>query len=243
MGFLDFLGLGAGAADKAMSKHVQKLVHPYVQHEDRLRAAEVLAQIGTEEALFNLLKRYDLTLDKSYQDMDEKVYVKDLLVAKGEAAVEPIRKFLKVSENVNWPERILIYILEDDAKVLAVLLDALESTRDSGDMKGQKRARLLSLFTKYLDPRIPKAVLPFLYDFDEGVRFTAVEILDAQADPSTREELFAVMTGPDEESTRVRRRILEVFVKHGWSVAEWMDTVEGWLPEGVMLQGDRLVET
>lgn len=225
-----------------MSKHVAKLTNPYVQHEDRMRAAETLVQMNTDESLFNLLKRYDITLDKSYLDMDEKVYVKDLMVGRGKAAVEPIRRFLKVTENVNWPERILSYILSEEAEVIGVLLDVLDSLKDSGDMKGPQRARLLSLFTKYQDARIAKAVLPFLYDFDEGVRVTAAEVLDAQGDPAMREELFAVMTGPEEESVRVRRRILEIFVHHNWSVAEWLDTVAGWLPDGFAIEGDRIVE-
>lgn len=247
MGIFDFFKGGGSSAssaggDKTIAKHVAKLTNLYMQHEDRMRAAESLAQINTDEALFNLLKRYDITLDKSYLDMDEKVYVKDLMVSRGKAAVEPIRRFLKVTENVNWPERILSYIMGEESEVIGVLLDVLDSVKDSGDMKGPQRARLLSLFTKYQDSRISKAVIPFLYDFDEGVRVAAAEVLDAQADISVREELFAAMTGPEEESTRVRRRILEIFVHHGWSVAEWLDTVSGWLPYGFAVEGDRIVE-
>lgn len=243
MGLFDFLGLGSGSAEKTVSKHVNKLTHAYVQSEDRMRAAELLAAMGTEEALFGLLKRFDLTVDKSYQDMEEKVYVKDLLVSKGQTAVAPIQRFMKNSENPSWPERILSYILADDEAVISVLLEVLKSPEIQGDTRGLRRARLLSLLLKYQDPRIPASVLPFLHDFDEGVRFTAVEAVDAQeaADPC-REELFNVMTGPDEESTRVRRRILEIFVKRQWSVAEWLDTLEGWLPEGFTVVGDKVVE-
>ena len=38
----------------------------------------------------------DMTLEKGYMDQDEKVYVRDLLVEKGQAAIAPIRRFLKV---------------------------------------------------------------------------------------------------------------------------------------------------
>lgn len=243
MGLFDFLGLGSGSAEKTVAKHVAKLTHAYVQSEDRMRAAELLAGIGTDEALFGLLKRFDLTVDKSYQDMEEKVYVKDLLVSKGQAAIGPIQRFLKNSENPNWPERILSYILGDEALVIGVLLEVLKSPEIQGDTRGLRRARLLSLLLKYQDSRITSSVLPFLHDFDEGVRFTAVEAIDAQDEADhVREELFNVMTGPDEESTRVRRRILEVFVKKQWSVAEWLDTLQGWLPEGFALVGDKVVE-
>lgn len=242
MGFFDFFSGSKGGPDKAISKHIKTLTNPYVQHEDRLRAAELLAQINTDESLFGLLKRYDITLDKSYQDMDEKVYVKDLLVSKGQAAVEPIRRYLKGSENVNWPERILTNILDDEKTVVDVILEVLESIKDSGDMKGAHRKSVISMLKKYQDTRIAPLMLPFLHDFDEGVRAEAVEVLDVQADPRVREELFQVMTGPDEESMRVRRRVVEIFVKHQWSVADWLDTVAGWLPEGVTVVEDKLVE-
>jgi hypothetical protein len=114
-----------------------------------LHAAEVLLELGTDEAYYGMLKRYDMTLDKGYMDHDEKAYVKELLVGQGEAVIEPIRRFMKDSPNVNWPERILSDVLDDDDKVVTELLDIIEAERDSGDMKGPKRAKLLSLLIKY----------------------------------------------------------------------------------------------
>lgn len=243
MGLKDlFAGFTSRSSEKTLSKNIARLTNQNVQHEDRLRAAEVLAEVGTDEALFGLLKRYDMTLDKGYMDLDEKVYVRDLLVEKGQLAIGSIRRFLKASDNVNWPERILSNILNDDKAVIGTLLEVIEEERDSGDMKGQKRAKLLGLLVKYEDPRIPAVVATFLHDFDESVRFTAVEVLDQQGDPSVREKLIEVMTGPDEESVRVRRRILEAFARHGWSIAEWREKVEAWLPEGFVVRADKIVE-
>jgi len=81
-----------------------------------------------------------------------------------------VRQFLRQSNNVNWPERILADVLGDDSEVVTVLLDVLESERNSGDMKGPKRAKLLSLLIKYPhDPRIAEKAASFLHDFDESV--------------------------------------------------------------------------
>ncbi len=243
MGLLDLLGLGGGrSSEKAMAKNITRLTNQNVQHEDRLRAAELLAQMNTEESLFGLLKRFDMKLDKDYQDLDEKVFVRDLLVEKGQTAILPIRRFLKASDNVNWPERILSTILNDDQAVITTLLEVIDEERDSGDMKGPKRAKLLSLLVKYEDPRIPQAMLSFLGDFDETVRFTAIEVLDTQGDVTCREPLMEVLLGTAEESQRVRRRILEAFAKHGWSIAAWVDRLEPLLSEGFAVKGDKVIE-
>lgn len=237
-----FAGLTSRSSEKTLAKNVAKLVNQNVQHEDRLRAAEVLAEMNTDESLFGLLKRYDMTLEKGYMDQDEKVYVRDLLVEKGQAAIDPIRRFLKFSDNVNWPERILSNILNDDQAVVGTLLEVIEEERDSGDMKGPKRAKLISLLIKYTDPRIPSVVTSFLHDFDESVRFTAVCVLDEQGDPSCRQALIDVMSGTTEESVRVKQRILEVFTKHQWSIADWREQVESWLPPNYVIRSDKIVE-
>lgn len=242
MGLMDMLGFGSRTGEKALAKNIAKLINQNVQHEDRLRAAEILAEMDSAEATRGLLRRYDMTLDKGYMDQDEKVYIRDLVVEKGETAIEPIQQYLMTSDNINWPERILSTILDDEERVVSILLEVIEAHRDSGDMKGPKRAKLLNLLMQYQDPRIATQVASFLSDFDESVRYTAVEVLDTQGEDSVAEVLVKVMTGEEEDSVRVRSRILEVFLRHEWSVAPWRTEVEAWLPEDKMIRGDVIVE-
>lgn len=220
MGLGDFFQKYKADRDKkTLMKNIRRLIHQDLQHEDRLRAAEFLAEVGTPEALYGLLRRYDMSLDKGYMDQDEKTFVHDILVAKGTAAIEPIETFLRASENVSWPERILASILKDDEKVVGVLLHVVEAERkDGSDMRAGKRANLLSLFGRYQDPRIAPAVVDFLDDFDESVRITCVEILDHQGDELALEPLAKLATSEEEESFRVKSRIVETFVNHGWVV-------------------------
>ncbi len=244
MGLKDlFAGWSSRSSEKTLARNIARLTSQNAQHEDRLRAAEILIEMDTEEAYLGLLKRYDMTLEKGYMDRDEKSYVKELLVSRGKAVVEPVRKFLKQSNNVNWPERILADVLGDDSEVVSVLLDVLESERDAGDMKGPKRAKLLGLLIKYPpDPRISEKAASFLHDFDESVRFTAVEVLDAQGDGNHVKELVEVMVGDEEESGRVRMRILETLVRHKWPIGKWRPKVAAWLPEGYAVKGKRIIE-
>ncbi len=245
MGLKDlFAGWSSKSSDKTLSKHIARLSSQNAQHEDRLRSAEILVEMDTEEAYLGLLKRYDMTLEKGYMDRDEKAYVKELLVSRGKAVVEPIRKFMLQSESVSWPERILSEVLGDESEVVTILLDVLEAERDAGDMKGPKRAKLLSLLLKYpKDPRIGEMAASLLHDFDESVRFTAVEVIDAQEDDRFVKDLVEVMVGEEEESTRVRMRILEMLVRHKWPVGRWRPRVAAWLPEGYAVKGKRIIQT
>lgn len=241
MGLGDFFArYKADREKKALMKNIRRLIHQDHQHEDRLRAAEWLSELGTPEALYGLLRRYDMSLDKGYMDQDEKTFVKDILVSKGEASIEPLEKFLRASENVSWPERILASILKDDQKVVTILLSALEAEhRDGSDMRAGKRANLLALFTRYHDPRIAVACVPFLEDFDESVRIAAVEVLDHQADAGAIEPLARLLASEREESFRVKSRIADAFATHGWIVpAPYRDAVRVALPQGAMMAAE-----
>ena len=241
MGIGDFFAkYKADREKKALMKNIRRLIHQDLQHEDRLRAAEALAEVGTPEALYGLLRRYDMSLDKGYMDQDEKTYVHDLLVAKGQEAIGPIEKFLRSSENVSWPERVLASILKDETKVVGVLLEVIDAERrDGSDMRAGKRANLIDLFTRYQDPRIAEAVAPFLSDFDETVRITCVNVLEHQGDGAAVEPLLGLLTSEEEESFRVKGRIVDAFVQHGWPVPDpHRDAVKAFLDGSTRLASD-----
>lgn len=241
MGIGDFFArMKVDREQKTLLKNIRRLIHQDLQHEDRLRAAEWLSEQGTPEALLGLLRRYDMSLEKGYMDQDEKTFVHDILVSKGAAALEPVEKFIRSSENVSWPERILASILKDDEKIVGVLLKALGHEREAySDMRATKRANLLSLFTRYEDARIAPEVVPFLEDFDEAVRIAAVEVLDHQGDRGSIEPLLKLLVSPEEESFRVKVRIMDAFVSHGWGVPEgWREAVRGSLTPEFTLGAD-----
>lgn len=240
MGLADFFAkYKADRNQKALVRNIKRLIHQDMQHEDRLQSAEFLSEEGSDEALYGLLRRYDMSLEKSYMDQDEKSYVHDLLVAKGHRVLSPVKRFLRDSENLAWPERILVSVLKDETQVVGVLLEVLEAERGGSDMRGPKRASLLGLLKHYKDPRIAEAVLPFLDDFDETVRLTAVEVLDVEGDNKVIVPLVTLLASQEEESFRVKRRVVDTFVKQGWIVpAQQRDGLVRWLPSGFSLTAE-----
>ncbi len=184
-----------------------------------------LADLGSEEALYVLLRRFDNTIKSESMDRFEKEMIHDILVEKGATAIPPIVQFLGASENVTWPIQALRKITTEDhvvEQLVAVL--AVENTKDT--FKPDKKARLLELMADHKDPRIPPVAVGALKDFDETVRYGAVECLFEQGDDVAREPLLTLLTDEDEESQRIKKRILEGFIKVGWTVKGFRKAVE-----------------
>jgi len=187
-----------------------------------------LADLGTDEALAGLLRRYDVTIKSESMDRFEKELIYNILVDKGAQSIPCILLFLKSSDNITWPIQALRSLTTEE-KVVEALIEvlAVENTKDS--YKPDKKMRLLELLSDHVDARVPPVVAGALKDFDETVRYGAVENLFIQGDEAAREPLLELLTDPDEESQRIRKRILKGFVETGWTVRGFRKAVEAQL--------------
>ena len=70
---------------------------------------------------------------------------------------------------------------------------------------------------------------------DDEVRFATVEALDEVGEMDAREPLLAALTNDEEDSVRVKHRILEALQKNGWEVKGFRKAVEELLPDGWFL--------
>lgn len=77
----------------------------------------------------------------------------------------------------------------------------------------ERRIDLIKWFTEWKaasDDEIVSRVTPYLPDFDENVRFTAIDGLAARDPQKIVGPLLDALIRPDEESGRIRRTIVEV---------------------------------
>ena len=102
----DFFRKGA-PSPRQIERAVKKLTEPHGEQGPRFEAAERLAQCGTPESLFGLLKRFTISSRVITQDIEEKQMVIDMLLAAGDAAIDPILKFIRVHHQVDWPVQAL----------------------------------------------------------------------------------------------------------------------------------------
>ena len=187
-----------------------------------------LADLGTDEALTGLLRRYDVTIKSESMDRFEKELIYNLMVAKGSRVKDPVCRFLRASDNVTWPIQVLRSITTQE-EVVGECLEVLAEELSKDSFKPDKKVRLLELLEDHLDERVAPVVAEGLKDFDETVRFGSVETLFAQADDAAREPLLRCLTDPEEESRRIKKRIVAGFVEKGWNIRGFRKAVEALL--------------
>jgi thioredoxin-like negative regulator of GroEL len=234
MGFLDLFGGGKGR----LAKHVARARNKDAQSADRFSSLEVLRDDGSPEAVEGLLSRFTIRYDKSIEDEQEKQFVFDELCKMGGKILPSLQKHLRNAESISWGLKVLHEVATADES-WPILADLCERNDNTYTRDPSKKIQLLVYLGEHSDPRAVKALVPYLTDMDEGVRFVAVEALLRHKDAETaREPLLVLLTNEKEDSRRIKKRILDGFADLGWDVKGYSGTVEKMLDD--MLPGSRL---
>lgn len=212
-----------------IERNTKKLLERYAQHDVRMEGADKLREIGTPEAIFGLARRFSATAENLGVDQEEKKYIQDVLVALGDKAVEPLKRYIRGYDQVTWSIDALKRLLPKE-KLIAFLFEVLKEG-DPVFIRGEKANQILRALETVNDPSVVPGVIPCLKSADDTVRFAAVECLAAYGDESAREPLLEALTNPDEDSARVKIRIGETLEKLDWDVKGYRKKVEAALPE------------
>jgi hypothetical protein len=221
-------------AERAYEKTARRLLNRNAQHDERMAAIGALAEYandGRDGALQVIFQRFELSADKPTEDLTEREFASDVLAEFGDRTAKVGREYLKVSKNITWPVKVLRRVA-DDTVTVDILLDALTAVLDKDTFQPERKNRLIELLSDFDDERIQAVVARALEDFDESVRFQATETLFLLADERAREPLLDLLTNDDEESDRIRQRILRGLAELGWPVTGYRKAVEALLEEG-----------
>jgi len=203
---------GLFSKEKSLQKTIEKATNKLAQQPDRWAALEKLRSEGTDEALFGLCKRFGITSMKGVEDEQEKSWVVDVLVEKGAVSLAPLVRYMKSAEQLSFPLRVLAKIA-DHAKILEIV-DQLLAAEPPGYVRmPEKRIDVMKWFAELpeaTDDEILPRLTPYLADFDENSRFTAIEGLSHRTAAKIAEPLIDALLRPEEESGRIRRTIVEV---------------------------------
>src|SRR5437763_8132902 len=107
----DFFKRSSTPSVRQIEKLVKRLTESQGEDAPRIEAAERLAEWGTPESLYALLKRFTISSKVMTQDVEEKRMVVEMLVEKDRDAIDPILKFLRTHHHVEWPVQALSRIL------------------------------------------------------------------------------------------------------------------------------------
>ncbi len=229
MGLFDLLSK-EGRVKSALRRNLARVLAKHAQSPDRFAAMEKLRQDGSEEALYGLAKRFSYVYDKTIEDEQEKDFVCDALIAKGELAIPAVRRYAKDADSLSWPLKVLERICTP-AQLLEIVDEILEREEPGYTRDPARKIQLLTWlgeWTGATGAEIAKRIVPYLADFDEGVRFVAA---DALSHPGARDEgaaklpLLDALVRPEEESRRIKVRIAEVLAECGWTITERKEQV------------------
>jgi len=237
MGMFDFLL----SEEKKIKKNQRRLINRDAQPEDREISAKWLADNGSPNALLALLSRFDMVLEHQLKNQGEVEYIYSLAARKGPAILEPLQAWLRQCRQVATPLRLYEEVAGHD-RAVHMVYELLEKERARDLFKPGKKKKLLVWLAEVKHEGAIEAAVPFLKDFDEGVRYAAAEVVITQDDEVGRLPLLEALAQPDEESNRLKVRIAEVFASRRWSI-EGVDGVAELLPEGYAVRDGRIVTT
>jgi HEAT repeats len=234
MGLLDLFSKDK-RDERALSKNIERASNKHAQSLDRMKALEALANDGSTDALYGLLRRFTFQYHKSIEDEQEKEWVFDVLVGKGKDAIPAVRKYLFSADSISWPLRVLDKIADRDEE-MAILEEVLARHEPGYERDPTKKIQLLNHLSGLKQEKAAALVVPYLKDMDEGVRFAATEaLLRSKREELAREPLLELFTSDSEESLRIRLRMCEGFAELGWLVHGHRGGVEKQLPEAFQL--------
>ena len=229
----DFLKRSSAPSQKQIEKLVKRLTETGGEDAPRIEAAEKLAEWGTPESLYALLKRFTISSKVITQDIEEKRMVVAMLVEKGKDAVDPILRFLSSHHQVEWPVQALSKILPRE-QLVPKLVEILEKVAASSDFTPpEHKADLIRAMRGHVSPEIAAVLRRFLSDDDDDVRIAAIEGI-AEVGEEVREPLLEAFIEAGDRP-RIRIKIAEIFGDHEWPVRGYRPKIEETLPEGFHL--------
>jgi len=229
----------AGRQRFSLERNIKKATNKWMQGQDRMKALEALREVGSEEAIAGLLRRFGVQSDKSIEDEQEKEWVFETLVEMGDRALPPLMRALRNAETISWPLRVAEKLLVDRDRLWAAIEEQVLGSMEPGyERDPTRKLQILTYLADMRDRRVAPAVAPYLGDADETVRFTTVETLLRQRDEVARDPLLERLGDESEESRRIKVRISEGLADLGWDVKGFRGQIEKALPEEFQLDRD-----
>jgi len=139
---------GLFSKEKSLEKTIAKATNKLSQQVDRWAALERLKEVGSEDALFGLCRRFGITSMKGVEDEAEKSWVVDTLVAAGPPALPPLVRYMSKAEQLSFPLKVLERIASRE-KVIEVA-DALFASEPPGYVRmPDRRIDLIKWFSEW----------------------------------------------------------------------------------------------
>jgi hypothetical protein len=206
---------GLFSKEKSLQRTIERATNKLSQQPDRWGAMEKLKDDGSDPALFGLCKRFGITSMRGVEDEAEKNWVVEVLADKGAMVLEPLRRYMQNATQLSHPLRVLERIVQK-TQALEVIDELLAKEKPGYTRDPERRAdliRWLGEWSQITDAELLPRLVPYLSDFDENVRFAAIDGLATRDPALIGAPLIDALLRPDEESGRIKLKIAEVLAE------------------------------
>ena len=224
MGLLDFLFDEEKKEQRKLEKLSKNLTNMYVQDSERKYAIQELHKMATPEAVEILMERFEDTAPNTTVDLEEKEYTYEVLVDLGETTDLDIAGMVtehlaESEEKINWPLKVMKDLL-DYQEMIEVVIELLGTCTQGYQQNPEKKQVLMLQSAELRSPELAEALIPFLADSNETIRFLAVDaVAHQEVDEVVEEPLRERLS--EEDSLRVVRKVAELFSEHkDWKIPE-----------------------
>lgn len=220
MGLFDKFRKG-GRDDKKIAKNVALIKNSKAIKEDRQGAIDWFSGLGDAGAAVPaLLQRFEYSLEHGINDTREKEASMEGILGYGPEALPLVREHLLVTNRIAWPIKVL-KALGEESQVNDILTSALDFGDVSFDQaKVDKNYDILCYLVEMKLPGFATKLAHFLNDPDERVRFAATECLIEQDEAEIPGLLERFLGDESPDNTRLRKSVIEAFLKKGWTVKD-----------------------
>lgn len=232
MGFLDLF-----KRKSPLEKHGERVADKRAAVGDRWESIKALGEMASTEAILALTERFTYYVDpprgvpvaQAITDEEEKTEVMRWIVDAGEdVALPALRKAMRSQESVSWLLRCLEGLLSEE-RAIEEMIDLLGTMDTEYERDPQRKHQLLGRLEELRHPKLAEAVTPHFTDVDETARFHAtICALKQDNGESVLEDLAEALA--DEESLRVKVRVLDLLIEKGWALGDEASEIE--LPDG-----------
>ncbi|MGY3805125.1 hypothetical protein ACWNT8_13750 [Pigmentibacter ruber] len=210
------------SSNKSYDKYGDVLKKILTTKEQRLEAIEALEGLTAEQAVPQLLKRFEISVDSGLQDTKEKEQCMKLIVAYGDQSKSFIENVLTKERKISWPIKIAekIYPETEYINLLLSNLSANIAEFDEATIERNEEILLALKDVKEANDLIVSKVMEFLSSRDDNLRMAALECLEEQArsNKKAKEIILNLAKSPmSDDNSRFLGVVNSIIQNHRWN--------------------------
>jgi len=246
MGLFDLFASREDREKHQLEKLAKKLTEKYGPPENRQKVIDQLGSLGTAAALATLCLRFTVVVEPGIADGEEKETTRRILVEAGDAAVEPLLRFVHEQEDgIAWGLHALAGILPADRVKAAAVKELAHLSRVYSRDPDKKLVLLKWLVEHHAgvgSAEVEDALVPLLEDFSDDVRISTTRALAALGPSERAREALIQLLLRDRDNARVRGEVLGALADLGADVKGFRPSVEALLVEPFFLDREGRVK-